>query len=350
MTNSTLLDKIRGVLYGCAAGDALGYEVEFISWDSIQNQYGENGIQEYKLHQEKAQISDDTQMALFTAAGMALAKVHQTQTDEAIYRAYLDWYVTQNGSIEAGWPENDWLLEDKSLYHRQAPGNTCLNALGSGSMGTLDKRLNNSKGCGAVMRTMPCGFVDPAMMPAFPAAHAAAILGAQAGVITHGADMGWIPAAMLADMIYRIVYLSASIPDAARDSLAMMLQLFPHAQGIYDFKDMVNRAIDWGTEDSMPGQPWDEQNIQELGGGWVGDEALAIAIYCACKYQNDFDACIRAAVNHSGDSDSTGAIAGSIVGASLGMQGIDSRWINPLDVRDAIEKTAESLSAVARPL
>ena len=61
---------------------------------------------------------------------------------------------------------------------------------------------------------------------------------------------------------------------------------------------------------------------KELGGGWVGEEALAIAIYCCLKYPDDIRKMLIAAVNHSGDSDSTGAVAGNILGAYLGMDAI----------------------------
>ena len=65
-------DRIRGSLIGGAAGDALGYPVEFISEKEIVNRYGSGGIQEYELsrHSHKALISDDTQMTLFSAAAV----------------------------------------------------------------------------------------------------------------------------------------------------------------------------------------------------------------------------------------------------------------------------------------
>lgn len=64
------LDKYRGCLIGGAAGDALGYAVEFMSEKSIFKQYGKTGITDYELTNGKALISDDTQMTLFTANGL----------------------------------------------------------------------------------------------------------------------------------------------------------------------------------------------------------------------------------------------------------------------------------------
>ena len=67
-TDQTRLDKVRGCLIGGAAGDALGYAVEFNRYNEIVSRYGEKGITRYELnHKGEAEISDDTQMTLFTA-------------------------------------------------------------------------------------------------------------------------------------------------------------------------------------------------------------------------------------------------------------------------------------------
>ncbi len=57
-----------------------------------------------------------------------------------------------------------------------------------------------------------------------------------------------------------------------------------------------------------------------MGGGRVGEEALAISIYCALASGDEFERGVLLAINHSGDSDSTGAIAGNILGAFLGVR------------------------------
>ena len=83
--------------------------------------------------------------------------------------------------------------------------------------------------------------------------------------------------------------------------------------------------------------------IHKLGQGWVGDEALAIAIYCALKHSDDFDKALIAAVNHNGDSDSTGAITGNILGAYLGMSGIPKKYIDNLELVDVLTELADDL-------
>jgi ADP-ribosyl-[dinitrogen reductase] hydrolase len=73
-------------------------------------------------------------------------------------------------------------------------------------------------------------------------------------------------------------------------------------------------------------------SVQALGGGWVGEEALAIAIYSALSAETFMDAA-RIAANHSGDSDSTASIAGQLWGTARGLNGMPHQWVSALDVR-----------------
>ena len=104
MEQNTLKDKIRGSLMAGAAGDALGYEVEFMSRRAILSRFGEQGITKFALDNDgKALISDDTQMTLFTANSMlmGLTRGHMRgiggRPEKYVMGAYLDWYYTQTG-------------------------------------------------------------------------------------------------------------------------------------------------------------------------------------------------------------------------------------------------------------
>ena len=79
-----------------------------------------------------------------------------------------------------------------------------------------------------------------------------------------------------------------------------------------------------------------------LGQGWVAEETLAIAVYCALKYSNDFEKGVLTAVNHSGDSDSTGSVTGQILGAYLGFEAIPQKYIEPPDLNDIILNTTDN--------
>ncbi|MDD4091832.1 MAG: ADP-ribosylglycohydrolase family protein [Smithellaceae bacterium] len=85
------------------------------------------------------------------------------------------------------------------------------------------------------------------------------------------------------------------------------------------------------------------ETIEKMGGGWVGEEALAISLYCALAAEGDFAKGVRLAVNHTGDSDSTGSITGNILGAMQGRAAIPAPWLEELELKDVIEEIAGDL-------
>ena len=75
----------------------------------------------------------------------------------------------------------------------------------------------------------------------------------------------------------------------------------------------------------------------------MAEETLGIALYCALRHQDDFSAGVIAAVNHEGDSDSTGAVTGNILGALLGYQAIEEKWKKDLELSEVILEIADDL-------
>ena len=156
------LDKYRGCLVGGAAGDALGYPVEFLTEQAILARYGQEGITGYELKNGTAEISDDTQMTLFTATGLLLATTRRmtrgisgTYTDY-IRLTYTDWYRTQSQRYPLpGNSHCSWLVNQPELFACRAPGITCLSALSGSGQGTIEHPINQSKGCGGIMRVAP---------------------------------------------------------------------------------------------------------------------------------------------------------------------------------------------------
>jgi ADP-ribosylglycohydrolase len=106
----------------------------------------------------------------------------------------------------------------------------------------------------------------------------------------------------------------------------------------HPMKTLLETAIRLSENESA-----DMENIPKLGKGWTGDEALAIAVYCALRHSNDFSSAVVAAVNHGGDSDSTGAITGNILGAWLGYDAIDNKWKRNLELKNVILEMADDL-------
>ena len=336
------INKILGCLVGGAAGDALGYAIEFNREDWIFSRYGSTGISEYELTNGKAIISDDTQMTLFTAEGIVLAKDPMDYTDyiKSMFDAYQEWLRTQEFSRKA--VENKiWLTDIKELNVRRAPGITCLNALESGKVGSIYGPINNSKGCGGVMRVAPIGlYYSPDVMEW----QEIDTRGAQAAALTHGHPLGYISAAGLVHIVNLAMYRpKMSLLQIMEDMIAKVPELFMNddPEDCEIFRNLMQKAVDL----AMDGDIIDDLDaIHKLGEGWIGEEALAIAVYCVLKHEDDFDAAIISSVNHNGDSDSTGAITGNILGAYLGMDAIPAKYTEKLELIDVIKKVAENLS------
>lgn len=200
------LDNYIGCIVGGAIGDALGAPTEFMNLESILQKYGKNGVNDYvEFEDGSGQITDDTQMLLFTAEGLLRAWHRATSRGiwgayhQICFNSYLRWLKTQND-----WHSDDalkhtdldgWLIKQKFLYQRRAPGSTCLSALRSGKPGTIENPINNSKGCGGIMRIAPVGLLfhqDPEQ--AFKT-------GAELAAMTHGHPSGYLSAGFLAGLI-----------------------------------------------------------------------------------------------------------------------------------------------------
>lgn len=326
-------NKINGCLIGGAIGDALGYPIEFAKGikDKQVTIYKDNvGI-----------ISDDTQMTLFTANALLwrdtrlALKGTTIPIEDALYNAYLDWLDTQiNTQSLIG---NSWIKHLPELKVMRAPGNTCMSMLRSNTMGTLTKPINDSKGCGGVMRVAPIGLYTRF-------SEVAGEYAAKAAAITHGHVYSSMSAFVLASMINIIVNTGSTILDSINLALTQMQSFFKKnklckTKISQKFIGIINKAIDLSKKDIN-----DIQAIHLLGEGWVAEEALAIAIYSCLKYPNDFVSAVVCAINHDGDSDSTGAIAGNIIGAYLGFDKIPSYYVDNLQLKELILEIAQDLS------
>lgn len=219
------IDKFRGCLIGGAAGDALGYAVEFLDEETIFSRYGENGITGYDLVNGVAEISDDTQMTLFTANGLLLGTTRgMTRGIMGSYPSYIafcykDWLRTQceKYPLNEEYPYS-WLINIPELYNRRAPGNTCLTAIENGANGTIDEPINRSKGCGGVMRVAPIGLYFETKRRTIDEID---MIGAETAAITHGHELGYIPAAGLVHIVQSLSHNEdISLLDAVLDMLS----------------------------------------------------------------------------------------------------------------------------------
>lgn len=328
-------DRIRGCLAGGAAGDALGYPVEFMSRKNILAHYGKMGIQVFETDEKgKALVSDDTQMTLFTANGilMGLTRTYMrgigNSPEKYVDGAYLDWYYTQTGRKKIYFTNDwhyTWLRDLPELAHRRAPGNTCLKACESLFKG--EKVRNNSKGCGGIMRVAPMALLEAGYASRGEKSYSLSELakaGAEIARITHQHPLGFLPAAMLSTLLYRLIPLDIEeskerIRELVEESISTLKEVYP---GAFENEKRILIGLTRKAVTLSESAISDEEAIRQLGEGWTGEEAWAIALYCALRHIDSTKEAIIAAVNHDGDSDSTGSITGNIMGCIHGYESI----------------------------
>lgn len=315
------IDQLAGCLLGGALGDALGYPVEFEKVSQMSQDHDFDKIV------DKLIVSDDTQMTLFTANALLLDGNLRINT----WNCYQDWLETQfkQGKSELSHRPISWLMEYPEMYASREPGRTCLMTLMRGIPRDLNEPINQSKGCGALMRVAPLAFIDREDLY---------LVAIENSALTHGHQMSHIASAALVSLLRYI-----SEGETLCDSVSLMRQdikrIFMDSLEVKVFDDLLQQAILASEKDFD-----DMEIISRLGEGWVAEETLAIALYCSLKYSNDLKKALRVAVFHDGDSDSTGSVTGQILGTLLGAKKLPQEEIKRLDLLEPLMKMIERLS------
>ncbi len=338
-------ERALACLLGGAIGDALGYDVEFKSLREIRERFGEAGIKEPVLNRGKLIVSDDTQMSLFTLEGLLQSLKDRSTLKESfissVRQAYLDWFDTQKlGARSGGHHAPGWLVHQPEMRVRRAPGNTCLGALSLGGHGTIGKPINNSKGCGGAMRVAPIGLIGAR-------GDAAAVfrLAAEAAALTHGHPSGYLSAGMVASIV-RLLADGTNLNARPRSyyGSGAIDQSCGILVGFRDHEETL-AAVNGAVALASKGFKDHAAAVEMLGGGWVGEEALAIALYAVLS-AGSFVEAVSIGANHSGDSDSTASIAGQFWGSMNGLGGMPHDWVVALDVLPSLLHIARKLISV----
>ncbi len=329
--------RFTGCMLGGAAGDALGYVIEYMDLKTIHKKYGPYGLRtvlKLESNGKRGVISDDTQMTIFTADGLLWAYQDGLSPAEGIYRSSMRWYYTQTERIvrhdQALWMKRQAhetameydLMSESALFARRAPGKACLIALASGKCFTENEKANACK-TSSVLRTAPVGLFfagDPEQ--AFQ-------IGKQAALMTHGG-----PAAYLAAGTFSAVIASLVQGKDFGAALSAAMHVLQRDEDSADLLKVLVAAVDEAVTDRNP-----VRAMKQIGLGWRADEALALSVYCLLKTSSLKDAVLMAC-NQDGDSDTCGAVTGNLAGAVYGRSGIPKNWLTHLECAELLEKLA----------
>jgi ADP-ribosyl-[dinitrogen reductase] hydrolase len=271
--NSRLLGRALGSFLGLAIGDALGATVEFMQASEIAAEYRVHNqlIGGGWLHLKPGQVTDDSEMTL--ALGSALI-ASGGWNPQAIADAFVAWMRRRPVDI----------------------GNTCRRGISryvsSGSLFAAPAK--ESGGNGAAMRNLPTVFVslgceDLLVQRSLEQAH-----------ITHHHPESDAATAALACMTRRLL-LDGGI--AACEQVAT--DLTEH-HPVFRFR------------------PWPGKTS-----GYIVDTVQTVLD--GFFNTSSFEECLVRVVNHGGDADTNGALAGQLAGGLYGVEALPSRWLSQLD-------------------
>ncbi|MGW4892302.1 ADP-ribosylglycohydrolase family protein [Kitasatospora sp. NPDC004240] len=349
--------RLRGSLLGGALGSALGRPVEQMSLAMIRARYGENGVTGPEADHEgvTGRISADTQLTLFTADGWraGYSRIMEKGISGAevtiVQQSYLSWLGTQEHpappadapSLFAG-----RLRGQQWLYARRGAGEGTLAGLKQGHVPDPRSEITgepgpvnpHSKGCGALARSAPFGFTGTYPKTYFE-------LAARCAQITHGHPTGYLAAGAFAVIVNQLV---------RGESLYRAVQLALELLAGYPRHEETTAALRRALALAAAG-PATPEAVETLGHGTVAEETLAIAVYAALaettpsRRHTRIERALLLAVNHSGDSDSTGAVCGNLLGAQLGDGMLPAAWLDRLEGRAEIAVLADAFASAVHP-
>ena len=311
-----MLDRFEGVLLGTAIGDALGAPVEFLKREEILQKYPPRGVFDHYVEMEKSsgkcvgRYTDDTQLTL----AITRALIH---AGEAGICKLMDEIVFEHLKWE----------KDETTWFR-GPGRTTRYActlLRKGVHWSMSG-MNQSYYCGTSMKTAPIGlYYGDNIMELMAVAKLVSNM-------THGHELataGGIASPLLVSLGLRNIQ-----PIEWLDYLERFLA------GISGkFIDYLNNTLRSAIVIDDP-----YEAVKTAGEGWHAHDAIGVAFVSILKGNGDFYKTMEYAINHDGDSDTTGAIAGALFGSLYGSSKIPQNLKDDLEDSEVIYELSKQLA------
>lgn len=296
---------LQNVLCGIAVADAIGNPLEFMGNPTLQD--FERSSQQVELR-----ISDDTQMTLFLAESLHKVKQWGSPVIRPFLEAgYLRWFSTQgSGNLH---PYG--LLRFASMFHVEAPGHTCMSSCRSLFRGR--SVANDSKGNGTVMRCFPIAYWAKKGGVGIEVALNIAAMDAR---ITHLHPYAAQCSVLLTAIYWGLLHGKEFVPTVEDNCR--------HLAGL----GLIDSSISTLVLESL--KPSSHDVMKKSLGGWVAEEALALAVGSVARASGFVDI-VKHATIIGGDSDTVGGIAGGMAAAS-GME-VPSNLVAKLNAKDAID-------------
>ena len=300
------LNRARGVLLGLACGDALGRPVEFASASEIGAEHGrlDEMVGHGTWNQPAGTVTDDTEQALCIARSLV---EHQTFEPADVAERFVAWY--DSGPFDIG---RMTMRSLSRLKHGDAWDE-------AGQHVWEQSREGQNAGNGSVMRCPPLA------IPYASDWDRLAEVSRESSQITH-ADPRCTEGCVILNLTV------AGLLDDAETPLGDALDYVGS-----DAPDELVSALE-------PLALGESPNMIETSGYVV--HSLQTALHDGLFAESAEEAVVTA-VNRGGDTDTIGAIAGSVAGARFGASALPNRWLDPIEQADELEFLAKQLREVA---
>ncbi|GAA4859818.1 hypothetical protein GCM10023222_09070 [Saccharopolyspora cebuensis] len=307
-------DRFSGAVIGALAGDALGRRVRHLPWSAIEEAFGPRGVTELAGSPPGESMSDG-------AVAMALT---------------LDGMIKADRALLAGAP--DPLIELGRVYEAWASGGAAAGRLAS----QLPEHLVGSRYLPQLRERLGQEDRFRSDLPEVSPLYSAIPMGL----------WGAHPVAVfeLVDRVMGFTGESETTVGASRAAAVLIQQNIMTGQHVRGFGQVLEadrrhypaslrKSLE--AAETLARRAITPERIESLGTGEDPESALAIAACAVHAAEMDFDEAVRIAVNHSGDSAITGALAGAIMGSSFtGQDRIPVHWASGLMSAKVLVKLA----------
>ncbi|WP_033442100.1 ADP-ribosylglycohydrolase family protein [Saccharothrix sp. NRRL B-16314] len=310
--------RVTGAFVGFALGEALGRAVDTLSRDEIREHYGPHGVTDLV----SGEIGPLTQRLLFLTEG-AIRSPHGRAPDaeavlaDAATGGLLRWLHTQGDTVPR--EIDGWLVRVADLYADRLPDADELAAIRDLALG----RTGTGSGPAALLAALPAALTEGGPgtgLAQGPRAAARAI----AALTTRSEED--IAATEYLTGVFQIV-----LEDKVNPTPLWLAGRDVQVPGV----DVVSTLPDYGKFGLV-----DAFSPDEMGAGRDTTTVLRQAFSAIAGFEHKPERALVRAVNHSGRSAFTGALAGALLGARVGIPGLPARWLERLELRHLVENLA----------
>ncbi|MBE6921919.1 MAG: ADP-ribosylglycohydrolase family protein [Ruminococcaceae bacterium] len=333
----------RGCLLGLAVGDAMGYTVNSHTLAEIREDYGPNGLQGYDPVNGYADVTSYTQLAAFTANGLLYgltvgrSKGTMSPFINYIARSHWEWASSQ-AMMDRPARNLCWLFREKELCRRHCIDTRMKEIILRKQFGTPEERYNSMTNPSTITSAVAVGmFYDPEDMDRREMDR----LGMEAIALTHGDPMAYLPGAAVTHLVSEaLMHPKSELLTIIEGTMDAFREQFDHEyhRQVSQICNLVKMAVTMSREPGLA--PMDAMEKLQCA---TGAQVLAGAVYALLAGNEDFDASLIIAVNHSGASAAVGALVGAVLGARLGVETLPEFYLECLECQDILRELADDL-------